>query len=763
MQTMPASAVPVWCGTRVTNQTAAFRTTFELDSFPEQPEILVAADSDFVVWVNDVEVARGQYPDYPHVKTFNRASLIGKAVKGKNTIAILAYHMGRNCSVGLDGVPYVCAAVTDGDKLIVATSPDWKCAAETGWQNGLETSRTGQVGLVSSFDSRVLPGWNRVGYDDSAWKNAVPAEADWTWRERPVPVCDISGFTLANQVKCGTFRHPADEQKTVALGMYNASYFYTSEMPASAGNDDGIFGIFDLGRESVGFLTFEIEAPDGTVVDFGYGEHLDDGIVRTYVGERNFADRYIAHAGLNRHELLFHRCGLRYIQINISNLNGKTAKIVRTGIRSWDYPRPRAASFVGDDLSVPPLREAAVRTLELCMHEHFEDCPWREQSMYSYDSRNQALYGYYVWGNYDFVRSAYQLIADSWQFGGEFHMMTLCAPCQFWISIPVFGFAWINAARDLYFYSGSRKLFDDNAAMVADMLDDALSKKDPVSGLCHTGTEPYRWNFYEWSPGLEGEFHKGCPEGEYHAPYNLYLIEALESASALFGGERGAKYHAAAQDLRRAVHQAFWDEAKQAYASKKNAQGFFPNYHDHTQYLALRNNVVPDEATREAVMKTLYAGTLNFATLSALPYLIDAAMPVGPEARKYAAKLIRETYGAMIRAGATSLWETQEGAPAFANAGSLCHGWSSLPLYYEGAEVLGVRPLEPGFRRFTVRPYADEWTHFADGEVPTPHGMIRIVWQKREDGLYLKVHAPEGTEFEVQSYPECPVASVERI
>ena len=37
-----------------------------------------------------------------------------------------------------------------------------------------------------------------------------------------------------------------------------------------------------------------------------------------------------------------------------------------------------------------------------------------------------------------------------------------------------------------------------------------------------------------------------------------------------------------------------------------------------------------------------------------------------------------------------------EGAAAFDRAGSLCHAWSSIPLYLYGAYVLGVRPEKPG-------------------------------------------------------------------
>ena len=35
----------------------------------------------------------------------------------------------------------------------------------------------------------------------------------------------------------------------------------------------------------------------------------------------------------------------------------------------------------------------------------------------------------------------------------------------------------------------------------------------------------------------------------------------------------------------------------------------------------------------------------------------------------------------MLRQGATTFWETIDGADAFGKAGSLCHGWSAVPAY----------------------------------------------------------------------------------
>ena len=43
---------------------------------------------------------------------------------------------------------------------------------------------------------------------------------------------------------------------------------------------------------------------------------------------------------------------------------------------------------------------------------------------------------------------------------------------------------------------------------------------------------------------------------------------------------------------------------------------------------------------------------------------------------------IREKYGYMLSKGTTTFWETLDGAEAFHRAGSLCHGWSAMPIVY---------------------------------------------------------------------------------
>ena len=90
----------------------------------------------------------------------------------------------------------------------------------------------------------------------------------------------------------------------------------------------------------------------------------------------------------------------------------------------------------------------------------------------------------------------------------------------------------------------------------------------------------------------------------------------------------------------------------------------------------------------------------------------------------------------MTLSGATSFWEVPGGASGFSGSygGSLCHGWSCAGIYFDGACRLGIIPLEPGFRSFSLEIHPAGLSALS-GEVPTPYGAIRIGWKVRGDGV----------------------------
>ena len=81
------------------------------------------------------------------------------------------------------------------------------------------------------------------------------------------------------------------------------------------------------------------------------------------------------------------------------------------------------------------------------------------------------------------------------------------------------------------------------------------------------------------------------------------------------------------------------------------------------------------------ICEKIVSGALCDCSLSMKIFKYEALLAT--DEKKYQAWVlneIRQEYGKMIAQGNT-VWETIDGASAFENAGSLCHGWSSIPVY----------------------------------------------------------------------------------
>jgi hypothetical protein len=89
------------------------------------------------------------------------------------------------------------------------------------------------------------------------------------------------------------------------------------------------------------------------------------------------------------------------------------------------------------------------------------------------------------------------------------------------------------------------------------------------------------------------------------------------------------------------------------------------------------------KAEAEKICQAIVDERLSPCSLSMKTFMYDALLLT--DKRKYAPYVlseIRREYKIMLDSGATTVWETIDGESAFGNAGSLCHGWSAIPIYY---------------------------------------------------------------------------------
>ena len=84
-----------------------------------------------------------------------------------------------------------------------------------------------------------------------------------------------------------------------------------------------------------------------------------------------------------------------------------------------------------------------------------------------------------------------------------------------------------------------------------------------------------------------------------------------------------------------------------------------------------------------AICEKIEKGELVDCSLSMKIFKYDAMLLTDKERWSgWVLSEIRREYGKMVESGNSCVWETEKGSSDFGNAGSLCHGWSAIPVYY---------------------------------------------------------------------------------
>ncbi len=748
------------------------------------PTVLrISADTDFEVWLNGQSIGHGQFSNYPDRKTYERFDLGGALQSGPNILALTVYYNGRNSSVYCRGEAGLVFEVRQGDCLLAASGPGTEWRMNPCYHSGPIAIVSHQLSYTFGYDARnpAVPlaaanpsmGWRPIGSGEVQVSDArmvlpprpVARMTDGGLTDSRLHACGVFSRDLRGGVECldgchlvdGTVESPAQlMQRDHLRALPTRSLLHVPGGVRLCARPDGLkpdaalcegysglYVVLDLGQEEVGLLTLDIEAPDGTVVDIGYGEHLDDLRVRTQIGGRNFASRLICREGRQIFVHPFLRWAGRYLQLQIQSAR---FTLYRCDLARCPYPVSPGGVLALRRERPQRILDTCRRTLMLCMHDHYEDTPWREQALYANDSRTQALCGYYAFGETRFPSASLSLLGHGLRTDG---FLALTAPAKPPLTIPSFSLVWMLAIRDHYLFSGNPDLARTWLPQILSMLQAFLAERR--EGLWPLRQAAGIWHFYDWAEGLSGYVPEDFSSGLVSdAPLNCFLILALDAVRemvkwlAVCAGERpvadGAEkwLTAAIDSLREHVTAEFWDPQEGAFVTTREKR----QLSELVQGLAVLAGV-GDEAIREQVLERMVrpdAG-LTRASLSQSLYVFEALMSQKKRYGAHVVARIESVWGPMLDAGATTFWETEKGASDFHDAGSLCHGWSAVPLYIYFAEVLGVRPLTPGFQTFRADPMPTLLSS-AGGEVVVPGGTIRLSMQPGADPGSWQVEAP---------------------
>ncbi|MFC3771802.1 family 78 glycoside hydrolase catalytic domain [Paenibacillus sp. GCM10012303] len=753
------------------NQYVEFRHEFTLPQQAEQASLYISVDSEYAVWINGTWADAGQYDDFPDHKAYDRLPVGHLLRKGDNVLCVLAYYQGVNSFQYIPGTPGLIYTLETGMETIRSGSGAY-CRPSRTYASGRLPMSTAQLGFTFEYDAARGDGWLSPEYRmTDEWKRSGPGRAADeypAWYARPVRKLDVKERCGSKLITQGVYVRQAAPSDAIVAELMQSDYLSHRlsrsliggggplTLPSSGGlpikpeafqENGGVYLVLDMGREECGFLELELDGEEGAFLDIAYGEHLDDLRVRASVRGKHFATRYRCGKGRQRFTHYMKRWAGRYLQLHISGVKEKFV-LYYAGLRSVEYPVEWKGEFRCPDRLHRQIEQVAVRTLHLCMHEHYEDTPWREQALYAMDSRNQALCGYYAFGEYEFPAASNRLFSEGLKEDGY---LELTAPARSPFTIPSFSFLWIVQLEEHLLYSGDLEQAQAMLGIVRRMLDQHTARLR--DGLLVTPGSSGYWNFYDWERGLNGAAatkpgYGGLEGTRFDAPLNLFFAMALEAAGGMAdacGDAAAARgYRETAHKVKAAVHEQFWDATALAYRTYLGGDEG-DHYAELTQSLALCARVCPEPAVAD-LRRRLSCPDNGWVPVS-LSYALFKFQALLAEPELYGQIVfdtIADEWGHMLYRGATSFWETKDGADAFGQAGSLCHGWSAIPVYFYYAYILGVRPVEPGFRVFRVEPVRTVF-HQASGTIPTPYGDIQVEWKMTPDGLVLHLEHPEGT------------------
>ncbi|MBQ4528234.1 MAG: family 78 glycoside hydrolase catalytic domain [Clostridia bacterium] len=668
----------IWCDrAEGINQYADFVREFNIDEIFPNATITICTEGEYVLYINDSFVECGQFDDMGNTRTYDEISISDYLKKGKNKLFIGAYHQGESSYQYSVGEAGLCYEIKCGE-FSLCSDKDTLSSPSFGFEMGSGVQKT-----TSQYGYGYV--YNAKNAEESELLPSCEKEMPLL-QKRPIRKCEFfpSDGELVSQgtfIRSGDKENPGITMDEDKLSFCDVGAVFEDDKKSLKINEN-IFAIYDFGEEKSGYLIFEIEAEEGTIVDIGYCEHLNDGKTRTKIGERCFANRYICKNGVQSFTYYYRRIAGRFVQLNIF---GKVSKINHVGIINSLYPTTDDLEYDTGNELFNKIIDVSKYTLKMCMHEHYEDCPWREQALYGSDSRNQMLFGYYAFGECQFVRASLELIAKS---AGDDGFITITSPSDAATRIPSFTYTWLLAMKEYIEYSADITLAQKYSDLLKRITDKRLSEIE--NGIAkHPIGENY-WNFYEWSDFNDGLDTRAGLCYDADGLYNLFFYMGLNALSDVFEyigeNEYCEKIRNILSKVKDRINELFFDEEKGVYASFLK-DGKKIGYSELTQSIAVFSGVSGDRTDR--ILKILSSqNNLVPITLGYLVYKYDALLGESDTYKDYVYDEILKKWGRMIEKGATTFWETEKGESDFDNAGSLCHAWSSAPVYVYGRYFL---------------------------------------------------------------------------
>jgi alpha-L-rhamnosidase len=686
-------------GKSQSNEWFMFRSRITVGE-PSLTFLRIAADSKYWLYINGELVVRegglkrgpvpdGSYYDEVDVSAFVHA--------GDNTVAVLLWYFGRHGFSHRDsGMPGLLA---DSDS---ATFSPWKVKTypayfDAGYIHDAYRLSENSVGFDARYD---LPGWMSPEFDDAGWPFAEaagkPGDAPWG---------------------------PLEKREFPQWFWSDLNEYESVEARPSPAGDGTVFYHCKLPHNAHFIPALALRAKAGIRIDISVAQDTN-----------RLCPAYITAEGEQSYECIGWMSGEEVIY----KVPSDAVKVSGLTYRETGYPAEFAGTFSCDEPVLNTLWEKARRTLVVNMRDTFMDCPCRERAQWPGDLVVQLGQVPYCLG-----READLLVKKglretlrwqredgiiygpvpegNWRMELPSQMLSMVGPHGIWTY-------YMNTAdrqtlAELYPFA--KRYLDiwefEKSGLIKYRPDEKGALPKQVNGVS-VGT----WDWIDWGERIDAE-------PALNAWFVLAAQGVRQMAEELGLPDDAREILHKEEQVTVAIRKTFWNEAKGGYCSS----GFEYGPDDRVQALmVLCGAAAPAQYSQ---LKCILA-TVEQACPYMEKYVLEALFAMGdPEA---ALSRMKRRYKGLVENGNTTLWERW---PEWSeHPGTINHSWSGGPLTLLSEQVAGIRPLEPGWTCFAIRPQPGRLNEIS-ASLLLPQGEIRFEARKIERRWKVRVSVPEGT------------------
>lgn len=751
------------------NTVVLFRRGMTLAANPKSARGWILGESRYRLEVNGRRIQWGPAPNDPRWPECDPVDLTGILVAGENVIGAATLFFGHGDGTWPMGLPGFIFRLeiehADGRRETIVSDDAWRCQVCRAWPPG-QHRRSFLRTFQEEFDARQFPlGWSSANFtEDGDWivPQSIQGQANQpvicarrrdTLFSIGVPEENKAAMHLRRRsismmreewepVKQWTGQHRIEWlrpiEESFAMRPPNAWKAEPADVAKARGKNvwevqlhpsRGTALTFEFAEQGIGFPGFTIEAPAGTTIEMLVHDAHRVGGPHVLLDTGFHAwTRFICREGLNRFETCDFET-LRWLQLHVHPGEG-TVTISRVGRLRRNHPWPREPKIKTSEAPLQKLFDAAANTLHNCAQETLVDTMGRERQQYSGDIAHQqhpllmlcgetrqvarflVTYsqgitkdGYFLdcWPAVDRLQRLAQRQLDMTQWGP-----LLDHGVQFVFD----GWHYHRYTADL---TPLHEVFPRYLRFAAYL--ESVIGNDNLMPVENTGMP---WVWVDWPSCFKAQRHKHCC-------FNLLVAEMignrLPDLCRLFGEQEKAEHFAAlGRRILAAAQRNYWSRDHGCFVDNLPwlAEEGGPRYSDMT----LGRSIVFDQCPGNA-------------TARSLDLLVEQPKEMGKGYPPHVCwRLWALAKGGRADAILRELREVWTPLPSvqlnntiseFFNAPPDSMGqWSHaavVPLYIATMSLAGIRPVEPGYARYEIRPQLADLPDLKL-DVTTPHGLI---------------------------------------